>query len=176
MRLAITGGRAKGRVLRGGVPVGVRPTPARMREALFSMIGQQLDGVTFLDAFAGTGLVGLEAWSRGARVTLCEQDRRALGALQNNVRDLGADVQIRRGDASRLAGSWQVVFFDPPYSADYGTLLAALAPRCLATLVVQGHAKTEIDVPPGFERGRDRRYGDSRFTMLHRLPDHGDTP
>ena len=71
--MRITGGTLKGRVLPVPVSSGVRPTSSRVREALFSMVGNHLDGVTWLDAFGGAGLTALEASSRGAAVTVFEK-------------------------------------------------------------------------------------------------------
>ena len=62
--LRVTGGVLRGRVLPAPLPEGVRPTSARTREALFSIVGQDLEGLSFLDAFGGAGLIAIEAWSR----------------------------------------------------------------------------------------------------------------
>ena len=78
MSVRLTGGRHGGRVIATHAPSGVRPTAGKVRQALFNMIGQDLSGWTVLDAFGGTGLLGFEAWSRGAeRVTICEKSAAA---------------------------------------------------------------------------------------------------
>lgn len=103
---------------------GLRPTPDRVRETLFNWLGQDLGGWRCLDAFAGTGVLGLEAASRGAvAVTLVEQDRGLVEQLTRTVERLQAQaVKVVRGDgvsALRHAapGSLDLVFLDPPFDA-----------------------------------------------------------
>ncbi len=116
-------GAAGGRRLR--VPAGaVRPTPLRVREALFSILGASCQGRTVLDACAGTGALGLEALSRGAdRVCLVERSPKVAALLRENVERLGlAGAQVIRGDALRViprlateGWAFDLVFLDPPY-------------------------------------------------------------
>lgn len=105
---------------------GLRPTPDRVRETLFNWLGQDLDGWRCVDAFAGTGALGLEAASRGAaHVLMLEQDPLLVSALQAHVQRLQAGmVQVQRGDAisalQRLpAGSVDLVFIDPPFDGPW---------------------------------------------------------
>ena len=109
---------------------GLRPTPDRVRETLFNWLGQRLDGISCLDLFAGSGALGLEALSRGAReVLFVESDRRALRAIEQTLGRLGEDQVKGRAELSsldafaalgrcaRLARRYDLVFLDPPYSA-----------------------------------------------------------
>ena len=105
---------------------GLRPTPDRVRETLFNWLGQDLSGWRCVDAFAGTGVLGLEAASRGAtHVLMVEQDAVLVQLLQDNVSRLKADVvSVQRGDAvstlGRLpAGSVDLVFIDPPFDGPW---------------------------------------------------------
>lgn len=105
---------------------GLRPTPDRVRETLFNWLGQDLSGWHCVDAFAGTGVLGLEAASRGAsQVLLVEQDALLVRHLQDNVNRLKAEVaSVQRGDAvstlGRLpAGSVDLVFIDPPFDGPW---------------------------------------------------------
>nr|WP_233251878.1 16S rRNA (guanine(966)-N(2))-methyltransferase RsmD [Limnohabitans sp. Jir72] len=105
---------------------GLRPTPDRVRETLFNWLGQDLAGWRCVDAFAGTGALGLEAASRGAsHVLMLEQDPVLVSALQAHVLRLQAGmVQVQRGDAitalQRLpAGSVDLVFIDPPFDGPW---------------------------------------------------------
>jgi len=105
---------------------GLRPTPDRVRETLFNWLGQDLDGWRCVDAFAGTGALGLEAASRGAsHVLMLEQDPVLVSALQSYVLRLQASmVQVQRSDAitalQRLpAGSVDLVFIDPPFDGPW---------------------------------------------------------
>lgn len=159
--LRITGGIARGRVLRTPVPAGVRPTAERVREALFSMIGQDMAGQRVLDAFGGAGMVGLECWSRGADVTVIERDREALRAIRSRGEEVGARWAILAGDALRRApelGEFDGVFLDPPYSMDPSAALAVLGPLARRWLVVEvpsGRELGPITAAPPFDRRRD---------------------
>jgi 16S rRNA (guanine(966)-N(2))-methyltransferase RsmD len=115
---------------------GLRPTPDRVRETLFNWLGQDLSGWTCVDAFAGTGALGLEAGSRGAAdVLLVESEGALVDSLRAIVRRLEAgNVRVQRGNAlSVLAGlpaaSVDLVFLDPPFEADlFDKALAAARP------------------------------------------------
>ena len=115
---------------------GLRPTPDRVRETLFNWLGQDLTGWHCLDAFAGTGALGLEAASRGAsQVTLIESDAGLVQKLQDICQKLKVtDVEVRRGDGiaamKRAAvGSLDLVFLDPPFDADlFDAALASARP------------------------------------------------
>ncbi len=115
---------------------GLRPTPDRVRETLFNWLGQDLTGWEVVDAFAGTGALGLEAASRGAsRVLLVEQEAAQVDALRALVQRLSAQaVKVERGNAisilQRLApASCDLVLLDPPFDAGlYDKALAAAAP------------------------------------------------
>lgn len=105
---------------------GLRPTPDRVRETLFNWLGQDLSGWRCVDAFAGTGVLGLEAASRGAtHVLMVEQDAVLARDLQDNATRLKASmVSVQRGDAvtalGRLpAGSVDLVFIDPPFDGPW---------------------------------------------------------
>ena len=115
---------------------GLRPTPDRVRETLFNWLGQDLTGWRCVDAFAGTGALGLEAASRGAAdVLLLEADAALVDALRAVVKRLDAtNVRVQRGNAlTALAGlpvgSVDLVFLDPPFDADlFDKALAAARP------------------------------------------------
>ena len=105
---------------------GLRPTPDRVRETLFNWLGQDLSGWRCVDAFAGTGVLGLEAASRGAaHVLMIEQDAVLVRDLQDNAMRLKASmVNVQRGDAVTLlghltAGSVDLVFIDPPFDGPW---------------------------------------------------------
>jgi 16S rRNA (guanine966-N2)-methyltransferase len=113
----------------------VRPTTDRTREALFSIIAVRLPGCSFLDLFAGSGAIGLEAWSRGARsVCWVEANRRAAAGVRANAEALGvADPKVWVGDAVSVlkkeldGGPFDVIFADPPY--EWGQAEAPGHPR-----------------------------------------------
>ena len=123
--IRIIGGQWKRTRLKVATKPGLRPTPDRVRETLFNWLGQDLTGWRCLDAFAGTGALGLEAASRGATaVRLVEQDAALVAQLGGLQQRLGAaNVVVQRGDgiaALRQAtpGTLDVVFLDPPFDAD----------------------------------------------------------
>jgi len=174
-RLRLLGGELRGRTLT--VTKGVRPTEARVREALFSIWGPRLAGVRFLDLFAGSGAVGLEAVSRGAaEAWLVESDPRVLRALRRGCEELapGRCHTVRGrlpavggggipGDC--LVGDFGLIFADPPYAfTDHAALLRAVAGWLArdGEMALEHSARVE---PPaeasGLRRVDERRYGES---------------
>jgi 16S rRNA (guanine966-N2)-methyltransferase len=167
------GGQARGRLLREPVMPGVRPTSGRTREALFSMIGQNLDGVRFLDAFGGSGLVGLEAWSRGAEVCVIEKNRAIFRSLMRRGEELAATWQAMCGDVIYLTqrlGTFDVVFADPPYKVEPSPILGVLAPLTEKWLVFETAKDTHHLEPPSSSLLLDRRrtYGKSTLWVFKR--------
>lgn len=163
MSLRITGGEARGRVVRQPVLDGVRPTSARVREALFSMIGQDLSGLTVLDAFGGSGLLGLEAWSRGADVVVVERRAHVARAIRDTAADLGAAVDVKVGDVLTLGpslGRFDVLLCDPPYAQDAGEVLTRLGGAVRGLLVYESDAKASLpQTCAGLTLDRVRRFG-----------------
>ena len=183
--MRIVGGRHRGRRLYAPPGDAVRPTSDRAREALFDILSHgdfAAEGVPFaeevvLDAFAGTGALGLEALSRGAaRAVFFEQNRVALAALRRNVASLGEGdrAQILPYDATRpprAALQCAVAFIDPPYRS--GLAVPALeaidatgwlTPDALA--VIEIRAREEFYLPAGFTRLDERIYGAARIVFL----------
>jgi 16S rRNA (guanine966-N2)-methyltransferase len=182
--MRIVAGRHKGRRLVAPEGLAVRPTGDRTREALFDILvqgglgdGERLEGARVLDAFAGTGALGLEALSRGAaQVTFLESQPAALAALRRNVAVLeeAERATVLRADVLRpppAVAPCALVLMDPPYNQGMGppalaALLATgwLAPGALA--VVELMAKEPFDPPPGFELQDERKYGKTRLVFL----------
>ena len=163
----IVAGAAGGRRL--AVPPGrrTRPTSDRAREGLFSALGD-LTGARFLDLFAGSGAVGLEALSRGAVLaTMVESDAGAVRVLRANAAALGlpgADVRPVKVERflDEAAEPYDVVFLDPPYALDIAPVLLRLPPWVDDVVVVERAGR---DGPPtwpgGLTGGKARRYGDT---------------
>lgn len=185
--LRITGGSLGGRHLR--VPPGdVRPTQDRVREALFASLQTLLPGASFLDLFAGSGAVGLEAWSRGAaNVLWVEQERRIYNVLKGNVETLcsgAAEAQCRLQDVFsfcrgwRSGGAFDIIFADPPYArqdvgADVaGGLLDAVREAGLAStgglLVLEQGARETAPAAAGWTALRERVYGRTCLRIYRR--------
>jgi 16S rRNA (guanine(966)-N(2))-methyltransferase RsmD len=140
---------------------GLRPTPDRVRETLFNWLGQDLSGWRCVDAFAGTGALGLEAASRGAAdVLLVEQDAQLVATLRQTQAKLQADqVRVQRGNglsvlASLPAASVDLVLLDPPFDADlFDKALKAAAPALAPEGVIY------LEAPSAWDAGRLAAYG-----------------
>ncbi len=188
--MRIVGGRHRGRRLVAPPGDQVRPTSDRAREALFNILshgdlaaaGSPVADANVLDAFAGTGALGLEALSRGAaRAAFIETDRAALGALRRNLAALDEEdaADIFAGDATRpprAPYAATLAFLDPPYRSGLAApaLVALagmgwLAPRALA--IVELAAKEPFSLPEGFAMIDERRYGAARLVFLRRQGD-----
>ena len=179
--LRVIAGELRGRRLR--VPPGgsVRPTSERVREAVFSTLGD-LRGCSVLDLFAGSGSLGIEALSRGASTAVfVERDERTAGILRRNLRDLGLEGRARVlrcpvGSAlaalAREGRRFERVFVDPPYGrpvSELEALLAAIGRDLLAeagVVVVEGDRRDPVASPAGLEPVRERTYGDTRIVWL----------
>jgi 16S rRNA (guanine966-N2)-methyltransferase len=183
--MRIVGGSHRGRRLMAPKGETVRPTSDRAREALFNILshgqlaaeGVPLIDAAVLDAFAGTGALGLEALSRGAAsATFIECDPEALAALRKNVAalDEGARARILPGDATnppRAAAPCDIVFIDPPYRSGLAVpglsgLAAAgwLAPQAL--IIIEIAAREDFAPPAGFTLEAERVYGAARLVFL----------
>jgi 16S rRNA (guanine966-N2)-methyltransferase len=173
--LRIIAGSLKGRKILPPAGPGLRPTSDRLRETLFAVLDDLVPGARVLDAFAGTGALGLEALSRGARaVTFVESDPRALKVLEANVRGLDAAeaCAIIRGDflRARIAGApFDLVLLDPPYdSARVEDVLDRAASVAAPTgWIVFEHSRrrTSPDQVGAFARFRVLPAGDSALSF-----------
>ncbi|WP_237216835.1 16S rRNA (guanine(966)-N(2))-methyltransferase RsmD [Falsiroseomonas oryziterrae] len=181
--MRIVAGRHRGRSLAAPPGQGTRPTADRVRQALFDMLWHApwagrdtMDGARVLDAFAGTGALGLEALSRGAaHATFIEQDRAALAALRANVASLreAEATSVIAGDATRpprAPAPCTLLFLDPPYGKE-------LVPRAVAALgtagwiapgalVVAELGKAEPLDLPGYAPLAERAHGAARIVIL----------
>ena len=178
--MRIEGGTTKGRRLQAVPGRQVRPTSGRVRQALFNTLREWVPGSIFVDMFAGTGSVGLEALSQGAgHVYFVENDRRALLALRTNISRCGAESRttivaaalpqaVRKLPATRQV---EVLFLDPPYASDLAdaTLIALDDCGLLAPdgLVVWQHAvRREPLAMPGYTLWQNKRYGNTQLSFL----------
>lgn len=170
----IIGGSAKGRVLMTPVS-GTRPSPARLREALFGILAFEPRG-RFLDLFSGSGAVGLEAASRGWSVVCVELAGPATDVIRRNASALGLDVEVVKGDAVAYAsahpGEFDVVFAAPPYPLDlaklFTTVLTAKPVVAGGVYVLQHPTGFEPTIPDGvtMEDPRVKRYGTNSLTLV----------
>ena len=179
--MRIVGGEARGRPLRAVRGRSTRPTSDRVRQSLFDVLGQRCDGLRVLDLFAGTGALGLEALSRGAKVaTLVDEDKNACAVALRNAESLGYGerCEVIREDVfrvlPRLPGRYDLVFSDPPYAARATQPILDLLAKN-AVLAEGGRAVLEKDrreplpeVPPGLRLVEQRRYGDTILLFVER--------
>jgi 16S rRNA (guanine966-N2)-methyltransferase len=170
----IVAGARKGARIVAPAGARTRPTSDRVREALFSILGD-VEGARVLDLYAGSGALGLEALSRGAASgVFVERDRAALEAIERNVSKLDLPgASVVRADAGRfLAGereTYDLVFLDPPYEVveSLRMPLATHLPRILSPsgrAVLETAAAVELDLSP-LEARTTRRYGSTRLTI-----------
>lgn len=185
--MRVVAGRYRGRRLEAPQGRSLRPTSERSREALFSILesgrlsdGHRLpQGARVLDAFAGTGALGIEAFSRGAAsVTLLENATEALACLRRNLKGLEPSeaLQIKRADVLQppaASAPCDLLLMDPPYDRDLAApALTALAdagwigPETL--IVVESSNRELVHAPTGFTLLDQRRYGRARLSFLHR--------
>jgi 16S rRNA (guanine(966)-N(2))-methyltransferase RsmD len=171
--MRVIGGEFRSRILKSPLGLDTRPTPSRLRESLFSILLPEIAGVSFLDAYAGSGAVGIEALSRGTSHALfVERDHGAAAVLRENLAalQLGQRAEVIVGKAApvlarRTAG---IVFLDPPYAAveEYGAALKALAGLPPALLIVQHSARFDPGEKHGdLSRRRVVKQGENALTF-----------
>ncbi len=173
----------KGRRLAAPTWEGLRPTSDRLRETLFNVLATRVRGARVLDAYAGTGAVGLEALSRGAAwVTFLERDPRAVRLIERNLETCRAVEEqprrytVDRGDVTRWTGGdgslFDLVWLDPPYTDSAAAALTQLRPWVADDgLALLEHATRRTpDVPVGWTVTRVLASGDSALTFLHPTP------
>lgn len=174
----IIGGKWRGRRLPVADAPGLRPSGDRVRETLFNWLQTAIHGARCADPFAGTGVLGFEAASRGgARVTLVERSRPLAAALRESARALGAnEVSVVEGDGVEwLAGqepaSLDLVFVDPPFGSELAehALAAIVKAGCLAPgglVYVENPRHCDVKPPSGFVQVREKLIGEVRMQIL----------
>ena len=196
--MRITGGEFGGRNLKVPKSDAIRPTQVRVREALFNMIQFEVPGSDFLDLFAGSGAVGIEALSRGAKsATFVESNRRHMPVLLENLRLVSPRgssqptnlstfqpfnfstvlADVYRWIASYSGPGFSIAFADPPYALGeergYASVLATLAERGVVRpgglFIAEMTAVQKAEETPLWELVRDRTYGKTRLCLWRRL-------
>jgi 16S rRNA (guanine966-N2)-methyltransferase len=174
--MRVIGGEFRSRRLQSMPGMDVRPTPDKIRESLFNILYGDIEGSVFVDAYAGTGAVGIEALSRGARHAIfIEKDRAAVNLIRNNLAALGVEARarvIQGAAAMHLAGlNADIVFIDPPYPREheYRAALEALEGTAPRLAIVQHATRFALQDEYGpLRRARLVKYGDNTLSFFRR--------
>lgn len=175
--MRVIAGEARGVPLVAPRGSGTRPVTDRVKETLFAILGERVPGARVLDLYAGSGAIGIEALSRGARhATFVERGREALAALRANLERTATSqaATVQAADVDRFLATaegshWDLVVLDPPYEqrdmvAPLRALLPHLAPG--ATVVVKHFWRTDVPPLDGLAATRQRRFGETMLTFL----------
>ncbi len=174
--MRIIAGRFRSRKLKAVDGTPVRPTPDRLRETLFDILAPQIEGSTFLDAYAGSGAVGLEALSRGAKhVVLIENSAAAMSIIRDNLAALQVEKEVTaiRGKATALLAKFpcDLAFIDPPYvlTSDYERSLNLLDGSICRLAIAQHSSRFQLRDRYGhLAKARVVRQGDNSLSFYSR--------
>lgn len=171
--MRVIAGEFRSRVLKTIPGLETRPTPDRLREALFNVLAPEIAGTVFLDAYAGTGAVGIEALSRGAaKAVFIERGRAATAVIQENLRALGLTPRAHVVHGKSLSHLAQyrpdIVFLDPPYELEreYEAALELLGETAPELVIVQHSLRLALAADYGkLRRSRELRQGDNMLSF-----------
>ena len=180
--MRITGGIYRGRILKVPEGIEVRPTQDRVREALFNILMHDIAEARFLDLFAGSGAVGLEALSRGASsATFVEQNARHISFIRSNAAMLKVVPEIVSADAylylSAFSGApFDIAYADPPYALGeergFAEMLKTLSDRNVVRpgglFIAETTSRQNLTDVLGWDLCRDREYGKTRLLIWKR--------
>ncbi len=171
--MRVIGGEFRSRRLKPVPGFDVRPTSDRLRETLFNVLATRIEGAFFIDAYSGSGAVGIEAVSRGAaRVVMIERNKIAIGVIRDNVKELGiarrVDVVHTKAASAIALYPADIVFMDPPYDLveEYDACLEALSAKP-PSLVVAEHT-SRVSLKPAYgalQRTRVLKQGESSLSF-----------
>lgn len=174
--MRVIAGRLRSRKLKAVPGVDTRPTPDRLREALFNILAPRIEGTIFLDAYAGTGAVAIEALSRGAQhAILIDRGASAIAVIHENLRllDLTAQATVVRGNVISLLRSYpcEIAFIDPPYqqTGDYAGSLEALGETGCELAIAQHPSRFALNENYGhFAKSRVLKQGDNSLSFYEK--------
>jgi 16S rRNA (guanine(966)-N(2))-methyltransferase RsmD len=169
----VIGGEFRSRVLKSLSGLDVRPTPDRLREALFNILAPHIEGSVFADLYAGTGAVGIEALSRGAaRAVFVEQKHAAARVIHENLKALGLEARAKvyegRVTASLPRLEADIVFLDPPYplEKEYAAALTLLGGKAPRMVIAQHPPRVKLEETYGhLRRSRLLKQGDNELSF-----------
>ena len=160
--MRITGGEVGGRRIK--VPKGIRPTQDKIRAAIFNILGDKIKGAKFVDLFAGSGSVGIEAISRGAsEVIFVEKSRKVLAVLNENLKSLGCvnKSKVIMADALKVKiETPDIIFADPPYDKGFAKKVIDLWLKSKTLLILEHSKREKVDI------GTHHTFGDTVITLI----------
>ncbi len=186
--MRVIGGELRSRRLASVPGTETRPTPDRLRETLFNVLAPRIDGAVFVDLYAGTGAVGIEAISRGAaRAIFVERGKAALDTLRSNITTLGLTkrAEVRQGKAVGLVDRMVrptetcIVFLDPPYEMEqeYELILEKLAKDAPGLVIAQHSKRCKMKEGYGvLRRTRVIQQGDNTLSFYEPESTTADSP
>lgn len=186
MSIKITGGEACGRNIHSPKGKTARPTSSKIRQALFNILGSKVNQANFLDLYAGSGIMGIEALSRGAQnLTSVEIDRKLGGCIQKSLTELNYEAEVVMQDVRTVLKAlpedyFDIIFADPPYKSRLAqTTIYKIAKHNLlkktGTLIIEHSSTTELDTENTNLRSiTKRKYGQSILTFIERIEDSND--
>lgn len=175
--MRITGGTARGRVINGPSGLEARPTSSKIRQAFFNILRNIVPGSRFLDLFAGTGLMGIEALSRGAASLIAvEENRRLAKGIEADLKRLGFEGEVICGDVRKVLpilepGAFELIFADPPYASRFDQIVLHGVGRhrllSAAGVLAIEHARSSQlpDEENGLEAFDRREYGQTSVSF-----------
>ncbi len=178
--MRVTGGKLAGRSLKAPASSATRPVTDKVRAAIFSSLGERTQGARALDLYAGSGALGIEALSRGARnVDFVDRSKAALTSIKQNLQslDLAGNSRVHGGLVESFIGkqleAYDLIFFDPPY-ADFDTKVVTSLDNLLqysGLLIISCSSKTDLpDKIGGFEVVSRKIYGDTQIGYFEKEP------
>jgi 16S rRNA (guanine966-N2)-methyltransferase len=179
--MRVIGGEFRSRAIKSLPGLDVRPTPDRLREALFNILAPRIEGATFADLYAGTGAVGIEALSRGAaHAIFIEQKYAAVKAIRENLRSLGIEGrgEVRQGRATAMIPRVEagIVFLDPPYALEneYAAALDLLGEKAPPLVIAQHPPRLKLaDRYGALHRNRIVKHGDNALSFYGQVATEG---
>jgi 16S rRNA (guanine(966)-N(2))-methyltransferase RsmD len=170
--MRVIGGELRSRRIKSVPGLAVRPTPDRLREALFNVLAPRIAGTVFLDCYAGSGSVGIEALSRGAaRTIFVERSRAALEVLRENLKSLGLEEKAVIARALSKEHAADIAFVDPPYSLEeeYQSALETIAATKCELAIAQHMTRFSLAETYGaLKKKRILRQGDNCLSFFER--------
>lgn len=167
--MRIVSGTLRGRKLESNI--NIRPTLEKVREAIFSMV--DVKGKKFLDLFAGSGSIGIEAYSRGAKeVWFIEKNEKIISVLKRNLLNLNVEGKAVKGNVfnvlKNIDKKFDIIFLDPPYDEGFIKKTIQVLPDVLSDegIVIIESSKREKFELNGFKKLKEKRYGDTIITIL----------